>query len=183
VGEVSRYADHEFRERLRVTDAPPLLSARVKADMMRRMLQPAAGQALIDLGCGPGKMALYAGAGGARAAGLDVAPFFLPRAREQVELVLGDLRRLPFRKGTFPGAFSLDVLEHLDEPDLPSSTRTRWNPARWHRCSARSSASRAGSDGAACWTTSGKRCARATTRTRSGPTRTSTRSAVKPGSR
>jgi SAM-dependent methyltransferase len=118
VGEVSRYADHEFHERLRVTDAPPLLSARVKADMMRRMLRPARGQALIDLGCGAGKMALYAGDHGAQAAGLDVAPFFLPRARERVELVLGDLRRLPFRKGAFPGAFSLDVLEHLDEPDL-----------------------------------------------------------------
>jgi SAM-dependent methyltransferase len=118
VGEVSRYADHEFHERLRVTDAPPLLSARVKADMMRRMLRPARGQALIDLGCGPGKMALYAGDHGARPAGLDVAPYFLPRARERVELVLGDLRRLPFRNGAFPGAFSLDVLEHLDEPDL-----------------------------------------------------------------
>lgn len=118
VGEVSRYADHEFHERLRVTDAPPLLSARVKADMMRRMLRPARGQALIDLGCGPGKMALYAGVHGARAAGLDVAAFFLPRALERVELVLGDLRRLPFRNGAFPGAFSLDVLEHLDESDL-----------------------------------------------------------------
>jgi SAM-dependent methyltransferase len=118
VGEVSRYADHEFHERLRVTDAPPLLSARVKADMMRRMLRPPPGQALIDLGCGPGKMALYAGSQGARAAGLDVAPFFLPRARQSVDLVLGDLRRLPFRNGAFPGAFSLDVLEHLDEPDL-----------------------------------------------------------------
>lgn len=118
LGDVSRYADHEFHERLRVTDAPPLLSARVKADMMRRMLRPAPGQALIDLGCGAGKMALYAGDHGAGAAGLDVAPFFLPRARQQVDLALGDLRRLPFRKGAFPGAFSLDVLEHLDEPDL-----------------------------------------------------------------
>jgi SAM-dependent methyltransferase len=118
LGEVSLYADHDFHERMRVADAPPLLSARVKADMMRRMLRPAPGQGLIDLGCGAGKMALYAGDHGAGAAGLDVAPFFLPRARQQVDLALGDLRRLPFRKGVFPGAFSLDVLEHLDETDL-----------------------------------------------------------------
>ena len=38
VGSVTQYADHEFHERLHVTDAPPVLSARVKADMMLRML-------------------------------------------------------------------------------------------------------------------------------------------------
>jgi ubiquinone/menaquinone biosynthesis C-methylase UbiE len=115
VGEVTHYADHEFHERLHVTDGPPALSARVKADMMRRMLDPRPGEAVLDLGCGAGKLALYAGAQGARPAGVDVAPFFLPRAAAEVDLVLGDLRRLPFRKGSFPRAYSLDVLEHLDE--------------------------------------------------------------------
>ena len=44
-----------------VTDAPPVLSARVKADMMRRMLRPAArARRVLDLGCGAGKIALYA---------------------------------------------------------------------------------------------------------------------------
>ena len=118
VGEVTQYADHEFHERLGVTDAPPVLSARVKADMMRRMLAPAAGEAVLDLGCGAGKMALYAGENGARAAGIDLAPFFLARAKGTVELVLGDLRRLPFRRGAYPCAYSLDVLEHLDEPGV-----------------------------------------------------------------
>ncbi len=118
VGAVTQYADHEFHERLHVTDAPPVLSARVKADVMRRMLDPRAGQRVLDLGCGAGKFALYAGRDGARATGLDVAPFFLPRALRQVELVLGDLRRLPFRKGSFPRAYTLDVLEHLDEPGV-----------------------------------------------------------------
>jgi ubiquinone/menaquinone biosynthesis C-methylase UbiE len=115
VGNVTQYADHEFHERLHVTDAPPVLSARVKADMMRRMLDTPAGEPVLDLGCGAGKMALYAGARGGRAAGIDLAPFFLPRAARDVELVLGDLRRLPFRKGSYPRAYSLDVLEHLDE--------------------------------------------------------------------
>jgi len=115
LGEVTQYADHDFQERLRVSDAPPLLSARVKADMMRGMLGLARGEALLDLGCGAGKLALYASSKGAETAGLDVSPFFLPRAAREVDLVLGDLRRLPFRKGSFPRAYSLDVLEHLDE--------------------------------------------------------------------
>lgn len=118
VGEVTQYADHEFHERLGVTDAPPVLSARVKADMMWRMLAPAPGEPVLDLGCGAGKMALYAASRGALAAGVDVAPFFLARAASTVELVLGDLRRLPLRRGAYPRAFSLDVLEHLDEPGV-----------------------------------------------------------------
>jgi len=118
VGEVTQYADHEFQERLGTTDVEPVLSARVKADMMRRMLAPDTGQVVLDLGCGAGKLALYAGRDGARAAGVDVAPFFLARAAAAVDLVRGDLRRLPFRKGSFPRAYSLDVLEHLDEPGL-----------------------------------------------------------------
>jgi ubiquinone/menaquinone biosynthesis C-methylase UbiE len=100
-----------------------VLSARVKADMMRRMLEPAPGEPVLDLGCGAGKMALYAGSRGALAAGLDVAPFFLARATTSVELVLGDLRRLPFRKGAYPRAYSLDVLEHLDEPGVEEVLR------------------------------------------------------------
>jgi SAM-dependent methyltransferase len=118
LGARTQYADHDFHEHLRVTDAPPLLSARVKADMMRRMLEPRAGEPVLDLGCGAGKLAVYASRDGAPAAGLDAAPFFLPRAAAVVDLALGDLRRLPFRKGAYPRAYSLDVLEHLDEEGL-----------------------------------------------------------------
>jgi len=115
VGEVTQYADHEFHERLGVVDAPPLLSARIKADMLRRMLDPRRDETVLDLGCGAGKFALHTAQGGVRATGVDLAPFFLPRAAATVDLVLGDLRRLPFRKAAFPAAYTLDVLEHLDE--------------------------------------------------------------------
>jgi hypothetical protein len=44
-----------------------------------------------------------------------MAPFFLKSAIGSVSLVAGDLRRLPLRKGATSRAYSLDVLEHLDE--------------------------------------------------------------------
>jgi SAM-dependent methyltransferase len=118
--DVTQYADHEFHERLGIKDGPPVLSARVKADMMRRMLEPSAGEDVLDLGCGAGKLALFARESGARVTGVDVAPFFLPRAVASLDLVLGDLRRLPFRKGSFSRAYTLDVLEHLDEQGVAS---------------------------------------------------------------
>ena len=118
VGDVTLYVDEEFQERMHVSDGPPLLSARVKADMMRRFLEPQAGDDILDLGCGAGKLALYAASSGARVTGLDLAPFFLPRAKSEVDLCLGDVRRLPFRKGSHPRAYSLDLLEHFDLPGV-----------------------------------------------------------------
>jgi SAM-dependent methyltransferase len=118
VGEATHYAEHEFHERLHVKDGEPVLSARVKADMMLRMLEPQPRGLLLDLGCGAGKLTLFASRGGAKAVGVDAAPFFLPRAQGEVDLAVADLRRLPFRKAAFPRAFSLDVLEHLDADGL-----------------------------------------------------------------
>jgi hypothetical protein len=44
-----------------------------------------------------------------------MAPYFLKSAIDSVSLLVGDLRRLPLRKGAASRAYSLDVLEHLDE--------------------------------------------------------------------
>src|SRR5262249_47868803 len=52
----------------------------------------------------------------AQAMGIDISPFFAQEARREVDLLLGDLRRLPFADATFTKAYSLDVLEHLS-PD------------------------------------------------------------------
>ncbi len=72
-------------------------------------------RAWADLGSGAGKFAAHFAGEGASVCGVDMAPFFLSSAIENVNLVAGDLRRLPFRKGAAQKAYSLDVLEHLDE--------------------------------------------------------------------
>ena len=53
-----------------------------------------------------------------RPSAIDIAPYFADEARREVDLLLGDLRRLPFADGTFTKAWSLDVLEHLSPEAL-----------------------------------------------------------------
>ena len=96
--------------------SPPLLGSKIRNDMLRRFLELKPDDLAVDLGCGSGRALLWNRDRGATAVGIDISPFFSMDARRDVDLLLGDLRRLPFADGTFTKAWSLDVLEHLS-PD------------------------------------------------------------------
>ena len=96
--------------------SPPFLGSRIRNDMLRAFLAPDVRDRLIDLGCGSGRALLWNRDWQARAVGVDISPFFSTDARRGIDLLLADLRRLPFADGAFTKAFSLDVLEHLS-PD------------------------------------------------------------------
>jgi SAM-dependent methyltransferase len=96
--------------------SPPLLGSKIRNDMLRAFLAPRPGDTLVDLGCGSGRALLWNRDWGSRAVGIDISPYFAREARREVDLLLGDLRRLPFADATFTKAYSLDVLEHLS-PD------------------------------------------------------------------
>jgi SAM-dependent methyltransferase len=96
--------------------SPPLLGSKIRNDMLRKFLRPSPDDVVIDLGCGSGRTLLWNRDWGANAVGVDIAPYFSTEARREKDLLLGDLRRLPFADGTFTKAYSLDVLEHLS-PD------------------------------------------------------------------
>jgi SAM-dependent methyltransferase/uncharacterized protein YbaR (Trm112 family) len=98
--------------------SPPLLGSRIRNDMLRKFLAPAPGELVVDLGCGSGRALLWNRDLGASLLGIDIAPFFSHDARAHVDLLLGDLRTLPFADGTFDKAWSLDVLEHLSPEAL-----------------------------------------------------------------
>jgi len=98
--------------------SPPLLGSRIRNDMLRDFLRPAPGDRVIDLGCGSGRTLLWNRDWNAEAVGVDIAPFFSEDACRDVDLLLGDLRRLPFADGAFTRAYSLDVLEHLSPEAL-----------------------------------------------------------------
>jgi len=96
--------------------SPPLLGSKIRNDMLRALLAPGPSDLLADLGCGSGRALLWNRDWRATTVGIDISPFFAVEARRDVDLLLGDLRRLPFADNTFTKAYSLDVLEHLS-PD------------------------------------------------------------------
>lgn len=118
-GESTKYLDEALHvDGRQASLSPPLLSAGIRNDMMRRFLRPGPVDRLVDLGCGSGRMMLWNRASGAHMVGIDVSPHFAVEALTAVDLVLGDLRRLPFIDAAFTKAYSLDVAEHLSREDL-----------------------------------------------------------------
>lgn len=98
--------------------SPPLLGSKIRNDMLRAFLAPEPHDLVVDLGCGSGRTLLWNRDWGSRVVGVDISPFFSADARRGIDLLIGDLRKLPFDAGTFTKAFSLDVLEHLSPEAL-----------------------------------------------------------------
>ena len=98
--------------------SPPLLSAAIRNDMLRAFLAPVATDRMVDLGCGSGRALVWNQDFGAYQVGVDVSPHFAKEARSTIDLVIGDLRRLPLADSAFTKAFSLDVAEHLSRDSL-----------------------------------------------------------------
>jgi SAM-dependent methyltransferase len=103
--------------------SPPLLGSKIRNDMLRAFLAPSPGDRVVDLGCGSGRAILWNRDWRAQVVGIDISPFFAQEARADVDLLLGDLRRLPFADATFTKAYSLDVLEHLSPAALAAMLR------------------------------------------------------------
>jgi SAM-dependent methyltransferase len=103
--------------------SPALLGSKIRNDMLRAFLAPSPNDLVVDLGCGSGRAILWNSDWQAQVVGIDISPFFAQEARAGVDLLLGDLRRLPFADGTFTRAYSLDVLEHLSPAALGAMLR------------------------------------------------------------
>jgi SAM-dependent methyltransferase len=112
--EQTKYLDETLHTDARhETVSPPLLGSRIRNDMLRAFLAPEPHDLVVDLGCGSGRALLWNRDWGSTSIGIDISPFFSSDARRGVDLLIGDLRKLPFGDATFTKAFSLDVLEHL----------------------------------------------------------------------
>jgi SAM-dependent methyltransferase len=122
--EQTRYLDAELHADARYARvSPPLLGSRIRNDMLREFLRPSPEDLIVDLGCGSGRTLLWNRDWGAQTVGIDISPYFADETRREIDLLVGDLRRLPFADATFTKAISLDVLEHLSLEALRSMLR------------------------------------------------------------
>jgi SAM-dependent methyltransferase len=103
--------------------SPPLLGSKIRNDMLREFLAPGPGDRVADLGCGSGRALLWNADWSAATVGVDISPYFSAEARGGIDLLLADLRKLPFADGMFTKAYSLDVLEHLSPEALRGMLR------------------------------------------------------------
>jgi SAM-dependent methyltransferase len=122
--EQTRYLDESLHADARHERvSPPLLASGVRNDMLREFLGPGPDDLVIDLGCGSGRSLVWNQDSGALQVGVDVSPFFAQEALAGANLVLGDLRRLPFADGVFTKGYALDVFEHLSREGLSGVLR------------------------------------------------------------
>lgn len=77
-----------------------------------------AGQRIIDVGCGAGRLLVRLRAGGARAIGVDIDAGMLNRAATRAPggLAQADARRLPLPNDSVDAAVAITVLEFTDSP-------------------------------------------------------------------
>jgi SAM-dependent methyltransferase len=112
--DLTEYAEEEFHHREGAL-RPLFLSARVKADVMTRMLAPKPADRVLDIGCGNGRFVYFQRVNCGELVGIDAGAHFADEPLATVGLARGDIRLLPFADASFDKAYSLDVLEHLTE--------------------------------------------------------------------
>ncbi len=118
-GETTKFLDESFHSDGRdETVSPPLLSAAVRNTMLRKFLDMGPEDIVLDLGCGSGRFCVWSSDSRAHVVGIDTGTFFAREARSGVDLVVGELRKLPFAGGSVTKAYTIDVLEHLSPEGL-----------------------------------------------------------------
>jgi trans-aconitate methyltransferase len=88
------------------------------------LLAPAAGERVLDLGCGTGHLTAAVDAAGASVVGVDASGEMVAEARTthpSLAFVRGDVRRLPF-DGSFDGVLSNAVLHWVADQDAALSS-------------------------------------------------------------
>jgi len=88
--------------------------------LLGKMARPERGEKILDVGCGTGVFTADLLAAGSQVTGIELSLPMLKRAGKKAsvypfDMVLGDMRRLPFATGCFDKTVSVTAIEFLDE--------------------------------------------------------------------
>lgn len=108
---------------------------RLRLAAVRDLVEPRAGDRVLDLGCAAGAISHYLSTFGCETVGVDAEPEAIETARAlfpSLAFELADVRRLPFEDASFDKAVAADLVEHLDDETLEAmlaETRRVLRPA------------------------------------------------------
>jgi len=95
-------------------------AAALENELFRRLIRPAAGREILEIGCGTGHNLVYFDSLGLAATGIDQSPQMLRVAAAKIppgsRLVQGDARRLPFADNSFDTVALITTLEFVTDP-------------------------------------------------------------------
>jgi ubiquinone/menaquinone biosynthesis C-methylase UbiE len=96
------------------------LVRKYEAELILDLLTPAQRETILDAGCGTGVFTIDILALGANVIGLDISLPMLRRSKEKageypLQIVLGDMLRLPFLDGSFDKVVSVTALEFIED--------------------------------------------------------------------
>lgn len=91
---------------------------RLRLEAVRSLVEPRAGERVLDLGCAAGAVSHFLSTFGCETVGVDAEPLAIERARSlfsRLSFEVADVASLPFAGASFDKAVAADLVEHLDE--------------------------------------------------------------------
>ncbi len=91
---------------------------RLRLAAVRDLVEPRAGERVLDLGCSAGAATHFLSTFGCESVGVDSSPVAIEKARSlfpQLRFEVADVTALPFPGESFDKAVAADLVEHLDD--------------------------------------------------------------------